>query len=116
MLVRKGVVVEQALLFWAGTTVGVEAARGTLAGGGKGDALVSLLRSSTGVLNSLVVLEFGLKSSCFVIITDIFSGGYFSDELFWILLKVETTCACPVLLLLPGTKQNPKKQLKIKQN
>lgn len=80
----------------------MEAARGALAGGGKGDVLLDLLRSSTGVLNSLDFLKFGFKSSSFVLTIVVVSEDVLLDEQFWILLEEETTCGCPVLLLLPG--------------
>lgn len=97
-----GVVIEQVLLFWAVTIAGVEAARGALAGGIKGDVLLEVLRSSTGVLDSLDFLEFGFKSTSFVLAIVVVSEESLLDEPFWILLDVESTCACLVLLLLPG--------------
>ena len=94
VLFSKGVVVVLALLFWAGTiATGVEAARGVLGGGGKEDVRLDLLCSTRGVLNSFGILEFGWKSSCFVVDSE----GCLSELLCWILLEVEMTCACPVL-------------------
>ena len=87
-------VVVLVLLFWAGTiATGVEAARGVLGGGGTEDALLDLLRSTRGVLNSFGILEFGWMSSCFVVDSE----GCLSELLFWfwILLEVEMNCACP---------------------
>lgn len=112
VLFSKGMVIELVLLFWAGSiAAGVEAARGVLSGGGKGDVLLDLLRCSTGVLNSFGILEFGCKSSCFVLTVVVDSEGCLSEELFWILLEVETTCTCPVLpWLVPETNKKTNKK------
>ena len=85
------------LLFWAGTiAAGVEAARGVLGGGRKDDVLLHLFRSTTGVLNSFGILEFGCKSSCFVLTVVVDSAGCLSEELFCTLLEVEMACTCLV--------------------
>lgn len=97
VLFSKGVVIALVLLFWAGTiAVGVKAAKGVFGGGGKEGVLLDLSRSTRGVLNSFGILEFGCKSSCFVLTVVVDSAGCLSEELFCTHLEVEMTCACPV--------------------